>query len=1139
MSQKILFVDRWGFSKHRIGTELENVINPTINWESVDLPHDWLIYNTNDLYETTQGWYRKTFHIEKYLDINRVFFRFDGVYMDCTIYINGTEAFEWKYGYSTFEFDATNYLMMGENEIYVRVIHECPNSRWYSGAGIYRKIWMKIKPNTYLVSDGIYIAPKLLEGQWKVEIETEIESIKSKQNVSIQHTILNKEGEIVLQSVGHCEVDHGCVKDCQKINMEQPIRWDLDHPYLYQCKTELIINGEVVDEEIQSFGFRTISFHHDNGFSLNGKRMKLNGVCQHHDLGCIGAAVNKMALRRQIKILKEMGVNSIRTAHNMPAKELMELADEMGVLILSESFDMWEKPKTTYDYARFFHEWKEKDVASWVRRDRNHPSLIMWSIGNEIYDTHAGERGQELTKTLMDLVHKHDSKHNAVVTIGSNYMPWENARKCADIVKVAGYNYAEKFYEKHHKDHPDWVIYGSETSSIVQSRGIYHFPACQSLLADDDEQCSSLGNSATSWGAKSLESCIIDDRDAEFSLGQYLWSGFDYIGEPTPYFTKNSYFGQVDTAGFKKDSFYLFQAEWTDYKENPMVHIFPYWDFNPGQIIDVRICSNAPKVGLFFNENLIGTYDIDHKKGKKLMGEWQLAYVPGTLRAEAYDEEGNVIATDCVCSFKDAKKIRLNPDKTTLEANGEDLIFVTITMEDEEEKEVVNANNRVNVCVTGVGRLIGLDNGDSTDFDQYKETSRRLFSGKLLAVIAAKQETGFIYMEVCSKGLKTETIELFAVPAKSEGTMAAYTENAISPQIDELPVRKIELICPEGTMLNQEKKSVPVMAKLYPVNATYQEVQWRVTNDAGIDINLATVEGNGQVAVVTALGDGEFHLRCTTKNGADKIRLISQMEFHAKGLGPAVLNPYEIISGGLYTRTNVELGNGNERGVSTPRDGISYVCFDGIDFGEFGSNELNISLFVLDSDPFPIQIWNGMPNEEGSEMLADVVYQKKSKWNTYQDEVFHLNRRVQGVSSICFVVTRKAHIKGFTFAKIKKAFETLSALENSTIYGDTYTICKDSIEGIGNNVSLVYEHMNFEENGCKKVIICGRSPIERNTIHIRFTSEEGENNQIAEFSFSEQYVEWEFDLETVKGDHSVTFVFLPGCNFDLKWIRFE
>jgi beta-galactosidase len=360
--------------------------------------------------------------------------------------------------------------------------------------------------------------------------------------------------------------------------------WDIDSPNLYFLKSELSLNGEVIDAAETRFGFREIQFTQNDGFFLNGRRVKLCGVCQHHDTGALGAVADKDAIKRQLLLLREMGVNAIRTAHNPPAAVFMELADTMGFLVMSELTDMWQLPKTEYDYARFFDGWVEKDAASWIRRDRNCPSVIMWSVGNEIYDTHADfEAGAATLKKLMALVSEHDPDTHARVTLGSNYMPWENTQKCADIIKLIGYNYAEYLYGEHHSAHPDWLIYGSETGSTVQSRGVYHFPYSKPLLADDDMQCSALGNSSTSWGAKSVEAFLTDDRDAEFSLGQFVWTGTDYIGEPTPYQTKNSYFGHIDTAGFPKDSFYVIKSAWTDYKKAPFVHIFPYWDFSRGQ----------------------------------------------------------------------------------------------------------------------------------------------------------------------------------------------------------------------------------------------------------------------------------------------------------------------------------------------------------------------------------------------------------------------------------------------------------------------------------------------------------------------------------------------------------------------------
>jgi beta-galactosidase len=1170
VNTKHLFNDGWEFVKMPMGTTLEDIQGTHTKFEPIDIPHDWLIYNTLDLYEDSVGFYRKKF-VYIVNSQERVALRFDGVYMNTTVFVNDAKVGEWKYGYSTFEWDITDYLQSGENEIKVQVIHQSPNSRWYSGAGIYRNVWLKTYPNTHIVSDGIYISTQQQEGEWQVEIETEIETGLrygkeefANREVTLVHCIKDRGKVIdkVEQRIQKPSMDQDTINQViQKLWIKDPVLWDIEKPYLYTLETRLLVDGVIIQAEREQFGFRSMTLHPEKGFLLNGKSIKLNGVCEHHDLGCLGAAFNKVAMRKRLETLQEMGTNAVRTAHNMPAKEVMELADEMGILIVSEGFDMWERPKTQYDYARFFKDWVSKDVASWIRRDRNHPSVILWSIGNEIYDTHADERGQEVTRLLMNEVLKHDPKQNAFVTIGSNFMPWENAQKCADIVKIAGYNYAEKYYEAHHQAHPDWVIYGSETASTVQSRGVYHFPYEKSVLADEDEQCSSLGNSSTSWGAKSSEACIIAHRDAKFTLGQFIWTGFDYIGEPTPYHTKNSYFGQIDTAGFKKDSFYIYQAEWTDYKTAPMIHIFPYWDFNEGQMIDVRVCSNAPRIELQLNGESVGSFNIDHQKGKQLVGWWKIPYTRGELKAIAYDEEGNVIATDVKKSFGDAKSLVLKPDKKELIANGQDLIFLEISVEDEKGNAVENANNRVEVCVKGAGRLIGLDNGDSTDYDAYKGTSRRLFSGKLLAVIGAKVTPGPISIEVSSPGLEAKSIDLMAIPQSEAATtqsgqekeietairgVSAFVENKQLPLVmgagkEEVPVRKIELSAALGNEFNKDLKQIEVEAKLYPQNASYQELQWCVVNDAGIPSNCAVVvpHENGKKALITALGDGNFRLRCMTKNGTTKVKLISQLEFAVTGLGRAYKNPYAFISGGLYDYSQGEVSNGNEKGVATSRDGKTVVGFRDIDFGAFGSNRITMPIFALSSEPYLLQIWEGIPGEEGSLLVADVVYQKESKWNVYQEETFTLSKRLKGITTLCFVLTQKIHIKGFWFEKINKAFEILEAKACDRIYGDHFKVTEFGVEEIGNNVSLEFEEMDFGNEGATKLMICGKSPISKNTIQIRFSSEEGDSYQIVEFEFSNDYVEKEFTIERVKGMQKVTFVFLPGSKFDFKGFCFK
>lgn len=559
MSTDRLFCDGWEFSKNPIDTEYDGAKD----WKPVDIPHDWLIYQVKDLYETSTGWYRRRLNYSKRAGMCAAL-RFEGVYMDSSVYVNGKLAGEWKYGYSTFQFDITDFLNDGENLIAVRVDYRAPNSRWYSGAGIYRRVWLKEYPETHLISDGIYISGDI-SGKLFVSAEAERPDSASVEGLRVRCMVFDGDNKIAELENDCTAADRSAIaqavrKENRKYSVNnfefkiaEPVLWDIENPHLYRCQVELISEGKVIDREESKFGFRKIEFTPDKGFLLNDRQVKIHGCCQHHDLGSLGAAVNKNAIRRQLEKLRVMGVNAIRTSHNMPAVELMELADEMGFLVLSEGFDMWERHKTENDYAGFFKEWVDRDVASWVRRDRNHPSVIGWSLGNEIYDTHADERGQEIISMLADKVRRHDPRGNGYITHGSNYMQWENAQKCTDILKLAGYNYAERLYDKHHSEYPDWIIYGSETSSVLQSRGIYHFPLSQQILSDNDEQCSALGNTTVPWGAKTVEDCIIPDRDREYCAGQFIWTGWDYIGEPTPYATKNSYFGHIDTAGFYKE----------------------------------------------------------------------------------------------------------------------------------------------------------------------------------------------------------------------------------------------------------------------------------------------------------------------------------------------------------------------------------------------------------------------------------------------------------------------------------------------------------------------------------------------------------------------------------------------------------
>lgn len=1204
------FNKSWYFKKLDVNANVEQALAiPEDQWQKVTLPHDWLIYDSKNLYEDSTGWYRKWFGV--YLNENKRYkINFDGIYMDSTVYVNGKLVGHNHYGYSAFEVDITEAIQEGENEILVRVCNQSPNTRWYSGAGIFRDVTYKEVPATHIATNGVYVSAKKVNDRWLVITDTEVEG-PDKDRVTFDHNVqliqTNPENagtiakacpeakDYVIKDSSHgdnCSLcQHPCASrgnvrvsdvaydgnSCTFI-IDNPFVWDVESPNLYELYTSIQLDGKEIDSVVTRFGLRELEFTCDRGMILNGRRVKIQGVCEHHDLGSLGAAFNKEAMRRKIFTLKKMGVNAIRTSHNMPAKGLMELADEMGILVDSEAFDMWRHPKTTYDYARFFDEDVEKDIESWVKRDRNHPSVIMWSIGNEIYDCHGDADAPETTAMLKGLVEKHDYLHNAVATFGSNYMPWEGAQKCADVLKLAGYNYGEKCYDAHHEKYPDWMIYGSETCSTVQSRGVYHFPMSVSIMADDDEQCSTLGNCTTSWGAPNTEYVIKAERDRDYSAGQFLWSGFDYIGEPTPYHTKNSYFGQIDTAGFPKDTFYIFKGEWTDVKKAPFVHVFPYWDFNEGQLIDVRIASNANTVELICNGESLGKKSIDHEKGEELVPTWQVPYHKGYIEAVAYDEDGKEIARERRSSFGDVAELRytknayldgsrnaewnkqlakmMNPGISEDEIkNPEKLAFYEIYAVDKDGNEVENACSRVNVSVKN-GTLIGLDNGDSTDYEQYKCSSRRMFNGRLLAIAEAAEGmcADDIEIELSCPEIAKDSVSNCA-SGSCDSSSDDFAGNGIDIEKD-IPIRKIEIVSLDGQCFTPDKKEIKVKTIIHPANASFKDISFIAVNDYAVKSNLAEIVPENKTenvdidgakednkilgATLLAKGDGAFRLRCIAKNGTNVAKCISVLEFTAEEIGTAYHNPYDFVAGSLYSDSKGDVGNGNEKGFATPRGMDCYVGFEGIDFGDFGSDEITLPVFALDAKEYKIGIWEGRPGDEGSTHLCDALYCKPSIWNVYQPETYKLNKRLKGVTSLYFTANDKVHIKGFSFTLQDKATSQVGAMECSRVYGDTFTKAADAITGIGNNVTIEFDDMNFGENSPSKLTICGSSMLPNNSIHLMVTDEKGDRRSLIEFAGTQgEYAEQTFDVEGIKGKCKIGFVFLPGCCFDFKWFKFS
>lgn len=1129
----VLFDSGWFYSEQSVDMSYDEFAASSADMKRIDIPHDMLISDADNLYKNCTGFYVKEFILDGDAAEKTVYLRFDGVYPVCEIYLNGSLVRTHKYGYSAFDCDLTGLVREGRNTVTVRVEHRAPNSRWYSGAGIFRDVTLKIAEPVHILPDGVYIHTSLNpDGSFDAAVKTET----SAENVTLFHTILDMDGE----EIGCCEyIPDG--DGYAHITVVMPCLWDITNPYLYTLRTEVICDDIVTDTAETRFGFRMIRFDPDNGFFLNGRHIKLNGVCLHHDLGSLGAAFNSDALRRQLLLMKEMGANAVRTSHNMPAEQFMDIADEVGMLVDSEAYDMWGRPKTEFDNARFFDETCEEDVKSWVCRDRNHPSLIMWSIGNEIYDTHDGEYGRVEMRRLIKNVSLHDPLKNGYVTFGSNYIPWENTQKCAEELDAVGGNYAEHLYNELHEKHPKWNIYGSETAARGQSRGIYHFPLEHTVRTYEDMQMSSLENSRSGKGDRTPQTSIIADRDCKFSAGQFIWTGFDYIGEPTPYSTKNAYYGQCDTAGFKKDSYYLYQAAWTN---KTVLHLMPYWDFNDGQLIDVCAYTNAPEAELFLNGKSLGRQKIDN--AATYWAKWQLPYEYGEIKVTAYDNDGNSIAEDSRHSFGDSRKIVLSADRTSIPADGKSLIFVDISTVDDNGCPVENSRSRMNVSVTGAGRLIGLDNGDSTDYESYKAVSRKLFSGHLAAVIASKQEAGEIHLTVSSNGLETASAVFNALPCDTDSGVSCISENSAEfnrCDENEIPVRKIALRCDSSRELNAECRTAVVHAEIFPENASLCDIEFKAVTDSGIISNLASVKvlPDGRSAEITALGDGHFRFRASAANGKRCSDILSDLEFTVSGIGSAVIDPYNFVSATFCSRTNQPLDEVLKGGVRCVKNGVTYICFDNLDFGSDLSDEVTVPILRwFRDDEMPVEIWEGMPDEGGAELLYSGIYKRDFVWQTYQPLVCPLKRRLSGIRNIT-VVTRsgdeEVNIQGIQFRRVPRAYATLTCADAVRVYGDSFTENGEYITGIGNNVTVEFGHMDFTD-GFSKLAIRGRTDNPVDSVHIILNGKT-EKRLMAEFVRTEDYSEQIFELEGISGECDVRLMFLPGCSFDLNYIRFE
>lgn len=776
-------------------------------WRSLNLPHDWAIEGdfVQELPGETGkrpyagiGWYRKHFNVSNADQGKRIYLDFDGAMSYPIVWLNGKFVGGWTYGYSSFRLDLTPYLnFSGENVLAVRLENSPESSRWYPGAGIYRNVWLVKTPEVHVGHWGTYVTtPQISTEAATINIRATIDNNSAVlASAQIQTSLYEinssdqKIGKAVAVSKKFAVNLNANAEAISETNLQvkNPKLWNTTAPNRYVAVTEITQDNKVIDTYETPFGIRTIKFDAVQGFFLNGEKVYLKGVCQHHDLGALGSAINTRALERQIEILKEMGVNSIRTSHNPPAPELLDLADKMGILIMDEAFDSWAGGKKKNDYHLVFNDWHEKDWRSQIRRDRNHPSVFLWSTGNEISEQRKPE-GHKLSEDLRKIAHEEDPTRQVIV--GANYTEagYNGFQKTVDVF---GYNYKPQEYAKFRAANPQIPLLGSETASTISSRGEYSFPVVEDKSKGlSDFQMSSYDLYAPRWATTPDTEFEGQDKN-KFVAGEYVWTGFDYLGEPTPYNadvtnllnfsdpaerakieeelkalgkikvpSRSSYFGIVDLAGFKKDRFYIYQARWRP--ELPMAHILPHWNWaeRVGQITPVHVYTSGDEAELFLNGKSLG---------RKKKGEFQyrlrwddVVYSPGELKVVAY-KNGKVWAEDTVKTTGEAAQITMQADRAKIKADGADLSYITVKITDKNGLTVPRSKNRITFEISGAGEIVATDNGDATDHEAFQNKSRRAYNGMALVIVRSiKGKTGKIAVRAVSENLKSSPISLSA-----------------------------------------------------------------------------------------------------------------------------------------------------------------------------------------------------------------------------------------------------------------------------------------------------------------------------------------------------------------------------------------
>jgi len=773
----------WKFQKGSQENASEIYFNDS-KWETITVPHDWAIYGpfdkeidkqsvaivqngeeiatektgrTGSLPHIGTAWYRNKFSLVDYEKGKKVILLFEGAMSEPEVFLNGEKVGEWAYGYSYFYFDITKFITKGENTLAVKLTNKKFASRWYPGAGLYRKVSVIVKNEVSINQWGTFITTPYVNGEIaQVNIKTKASGEKT----TLVTTIFDGEGNEISN---HKTTEQFGNTFEQNLKVKNPNLWSPENPYLYTAVSKLFIGNELKDEVTTRFGVRTINYDAKKGFSLNGVITKFKGVCLHHDLGPLGAAVNKAALRRQLTILKDMGCNAIRSSHNMPSFEQLELCDEMGFLFLAESFDEWAVPKVENGYNRFFEDYAEKDIVNLVHATRNHPSIVMWSSGNEVPDQW-GSVGVKRAKWLQGIFHREDPTRP--VTVGMDQVKATMESGFGALLDIPGLNYRVHLYEEAYEKFPQGFILGSETASTVSSRGIYKFPVEKaSMKKYDDFQSSSYDLEYCSWSNVPDDDFVLQD-DKPWVIGEFVWTGFDYLGEPTPYDemwpSRSSYFGINDLAGLPKDRFYLYRSRWNTKDET--LHILPHWNWKDreGEVTPVFVYTNYESAELFVNGVSMG---VQKKNNETSQNRYRLMwmdvkYEPGTIKVIAFDKEGKAAIEKVIQTAGLPYQLVLNPDRKTIKADGKDISYVEVSVVDKNGIPCPTATNQLKFNVNGKGTFRAACNGDSTSLEMFHFPTMKMFSGKLVVLVQSTKEVGDIELTVSGKGLKSDKVKL-------------------------------------------------------------------------------------------------------------------------------------------------------------------------------------------------------------------------------------------------------------------------------------------------------------------------------------------------------------------------------------------